>query len=155
MKKSQIDEFRICFREMREITSLPFSVATPYLQKYLVIRCCSLIETIFKDILFEKVQTGSLPETKNYLKKYTLDSSMNPSTKNIKALLDKFSGIWGLNFEIFCKTNTQFRDELNSLVACRNCIAHGSSTSIPSFNFIYDYFISGIRILIKVEQIII
>jgi len=154
MTALQIKEFRNCFREIGEIESLPSSIATPYLQKYLVIRCCSLIETIFKELLFAKVNDGCSNETKNFLKKFTLDSSMNPSTKKIKALLEKFSGSWATTFETYYKTNTQYKNELDSLVDCRNNIAHGSSGSIPTFSSTRLYLISGVRILRKIESII-
>lgn len=62
---------------------------TKYLIKYAVIRSCSVIETVFKKLIFNVMSDECNELVKNYLQKKIVGSSTNPKTGNIEKFYKK------------------------------------------------------------------
>ena len=127
---------------------------TKYLIKYAVIRSCSVIETVFKKLIFNVMSDECNELVKNYLQKKIVGSSTNPKTGNIEKVLQEINSSWKKEFQDYLAENTEKKGDLNSLVTLRNDFAHGTDSSSATIGNIKKYFKSGIDILDKLENIL-
>lgn len=142
----ELDEIKVC------ISKNQAHPLVRYLTDYCVIRACSTLEHVMKDIFYEFMSKKAGRETKNYLEKHILDSSSNPSIHWIEALLDELKPAWKSLFE--SKIADRDKGGLNSLVTSRNKVAHGDCYMDRSINDIINYFESGKNVLSTLEGII-
>lgn len=151
MKAEYINQFRDCFIEIRNLESFVFSNPRDdknrFLQSYLVMRCCGLIEFIFKSILYDSITKGGSVQIQKFFDTAILKSSTNPSPEKIEDILSKFDSSWGAAFRTLFEKGSKTRLDLKSLVDVRNAIAHGSAVTVPSVPDTKDKFISSCRII--------
>jgi hypothetical protein len=126
---------------------------TQYLIKYSIIRACSTIEVVFKNIMYNKLIESCNKEAKEYMKKKILESSMNPRTGNMENLLQEVNPTWKAHFQEKLKEINDKKSDLNSLVGLRNDFAHGDSISV-TIKSVKRYYSSGITILHELEKVI-
>ena len=157
VKADFIGAIRDCFLEISEIAAHinknPFDSKNKYLQMYITLRCCGVVETIYKNIIYDRVVIGvSGTQVINYLDKTLLQSSSNPSYENICSQLKKFDDTWKDSFKKNFVKNDRKLMHLDTLVGLRNKIAHGINITVPSVNDIKEYFYSCCWVLSYLEK---
>lgn len=123
-----------------------------YLVSYAIIKASGTIEIVFKTIIYDFLSENATKEAKQFLSSKILDSSCNPSTQKISAIINGFDGKKSKDFDKKLK-NTQEKSDLNSLVSLRNDLAHGGTVNV-TINTVYKYFVSGKTVIEWLEDII-
>lgn len=145
-----------CKEELEKIKKYicdnPLSSICQYLISYSVIRACGTIETIIKNIIFDRLSIGANQEAINYFEKQILESSWNPSCGKIQNILDIINSNWSQSFQAATK-NTKEKSDLSSLLNLRNDFAHGQKITATIDNII-DYFEGSCNIVICLVNII-
>ena len=120
-----------------------------FLQRYAIIKACGTIEHVVKNLIADKVDAGTSQEIKKYIETNVRDSSTNPRTGNISALLGEFSSNqWKVDFDEQIKLHINEKGSLNALVQLRNDFAHGLSPN-TTINAIIQYFAHS-RVIVEI-----
>ena len=130
-----------------------FDSMVKFLQRYAIIKACGTIERVIKSLIADYVEQHALPETQQYLETKVRESSTNPKTSLISALLGDFCSDWKSCFDDNISGHNQEKQSLNSLVQLRNDFAHGKSPN-TSINTIIRYFDDAKNIVSIVDQIL-
>lgn len=145
-----------CTDELNEIEKWvreePMDSKNRYLIPYAVVRASGTIEAVFKSLIYDFLSENCKAETQTFLEKETVDSSCNPKIGNIEEMLQRFDP---QRKEAFAKETkgTQEKQDLNSLVALRNDIAHGRNIN-SSISIVQRYYAAGIAIIQKLDKIL-
>lgn len=123
-----------------------------YLVFYAVIKACGTIEAVFKEIVFEYLSDNTKNDTRNYLEKKVIESSINPTFGNICNLLDQIDPNKRVELEEAVKKSGE-KGNLNSLVSLRNDFAHGRNIS-ATINDVINYYRSGKAVLLLLDEVI-
>lgn len=155
--KRLIDNCGFELRQIKEwIDKNKFDTNVRFLTFYSVIKSCSTIEVVFKKIIFNYLSQNTDNKTNNelnkYLEKMIIDSSINPSTKNIEKMLYKFNRDKKKKFNTDVK-NSKEKSHLDSLVQLRNDFAHGKNISV-GINAVIEYFNSSKIVIEKLYNIL-
>lgn len=129
-----------------------FATANRFLISYAVIKASGTIESVCKNMIFEKISGGASEEAKEFLRKGIVEASFNPSVGKIKMLLDKTNIAWATEFDNRTKASSD-KSNLTSLVTLRNSFAHGDAITATIENVI-TYFDSSRRIIETVDDIL-
>ncbi|MDE7312607.1 MAG: hypothetical protein K2N87_13455 [Eubacterium sp.] len=122
-----------------------------YLTSYAVIKACGTIEYVFKQLIYAHLSDGANEEAKTYFNKSIIEASFNPSPGQIYRILEKINTTWRTEFETMIRGTNQ-KGQLRSLVDLRNSFAHGSVIT-ASINDVKSYYIAGIWVLQKLEEV--
>lgn len=116
--------------------------------RYACILCAGAIEVCIQEILIEYVRRRSNKQIQSYLSfKYL----QNPKTQTIVSELSRFDPQWGAVVQTFVEGER--KDAIDSIMANRNIIAHGRSTTI-SLPRVKRYFNTSVEVLEKVDEIV-
>jgi len=129
-----------------------FATTNRFLISYAVIKASGTIESVCKNMIFEKISGGASEEAKEFLRRGIVEASFNPSVGKIKMLLDKTNSAWATEFDNRTKASSD-KSNLTSLVTLRNSFAHGDAITATIENVI-TYFDSGRRIIETVDDIL-
>lgn len=156
MKSELVTKIDSCASELQKIKVRidkdKFDEMVMFLQRYSIIKACGTIETVVKNLIADHVDDGTSSEIQNYIQKKVRESSTNPSTGNISALLGEFSSQeWKVNFDEKVAQHGSEKGSLNSLVQLRNDFAHGNSPN-TTINTIIKYFDDARVIITLVEE---
>lgn len=127
-----------------------FSSANPYLINYSVVRSSGCLEQSYKTLIYDFLRVEDKEKLNVYLKKNIIDSSSNPSTGNIKKMLEGMDSMWSNQFDENIKLiskNNEHKSNLNNLVQSRNDFAHGVNLSNIKMETVIKNYQSGIYIL--------
>jgi hypothetical protein len=156
MNKKYVDVLNECSSEIlhieKHINKDKFSSLNPFLISYSVIKACGTIETVYKNLVADKISIGATAEANYFLDVNIRDSSSNPSTGNISKLLQNLNGDWLKKFETQI-SGKQEKASLNSLVSLRNDFAHGRNAA-PSIANVKKYFEDARSIITWLNEII-
>ena len=129
-----------------------FDSKSRLLISYSIIKACGSIEVVFKHIIFDCLSDGVNDKTVSYIEKMILDSSCNPSTRNMGNMLQKISPLLKNNFENRLKLIGK-KDKINSLVQLRNDFAHGDSIRV-SIETVVTYFSAAVEVLNILDEVV-
>ena len=129
-----------------------FDSIVPYLTKYALIRACSSIELVYKEMIVQVLSEGASDLTKKFIESNIRDSSSNPSSGQIERLLQSLNEDWKIKFHDKLK-GTEEKGALNSLVTNRNAFAHGR-TMTASIQEVKNYFKKSKSVLIWLDEIL-
>ena len=129
-----------------------FDSKSRFLISYSIIKACGSIEVVFKHIIFDCLSDGVNDKTVSYIEKMILDSSCNPSTRNMGNMLQKISPLLKNNFENRLKLIGK-KDKINSLVQLRNDFAHGDSIRV-SIETVVTYFSAAVEVLNILDEVV-
>lgn len=156
MDSRYIEQLDDCSRELQiietHINNDKFNSLNPFLISYAVVKACGSIEVVYKNLIVDIIAVGSTPEAKNYLEKNIRDNSSNPTTGNIKRLLQDLNSTWAQQFDVQTK-GTGEKGSLSSLVGLRNDFAHGRSVT-ASIGNVKQYFEDAKTVLTWLERIV-
>lgn len=134
------------------ISSDRFATTNRFLISYAVIKASGTIESVCKNMVFEKISDGASEEAKEFLRRGIVEASFNPSVDKIKMVLDKINSSWATEFDNRTKGSSD-KSNLKSLVTLRNSFAHGDTITATIENVI-TYFDSGKQIIEIVDDIL-
>lgn len=117
-----------------------------YLVSYATVRACSVIETIFKQILFDYLSQDANDEAQHYLERMIIGSSANPATGQVGKFLQEINPAWNAAFKAQI-ASTHIAADVNALVDFRNDFAHGKRTLTHTIETVINYFKSGVSML--------
>ena len=75
-------------RHMLDLETFPIECHS-YINNYLLIKVCSSVEQVCKNLLYFDLQQGCSSRTCSYLERVILRPTLNPSIKQIKELLNR------------------------------------------------------------------
>ena len=116
-----------------QIAADPFSLMTPFLTKYALIKACGTTEAVYKSIIANYFDRSKLPQVHKYITENVRESSSNPKYGNIAQMLSKYDDIWSNNFRSQINSHPsggRIISSLNSLASARNSFAHGGNPTI-------------------------
>lgn len=150
------ENFKSCIEDLElieeKIKSDAFDRYNGYLINFSIILASGAVEKEFKDIVYSALSIGTKRNTSNYLSNKIIDSSMNPSIKNICRLLNEIDN--EINKEFKSSLEKDCKDKLDSLVELRNELSHGGKCS-TNINEVITYFDSGKEVLGKLHAILV
>ena len=100
-----------------------------HLFRYGAVLLCGHLEQCVKIVIMERLKSRAHPKIINFVKSY-FNQGHNLDCQQIKALLDRFDGNWGKEFDLFVKANDEVKEGISSAYSVRNPIAHGSMASL-------------------------
>lgn len=150
---AKLDDCRDELQKIKQrIDSDQFDDMVMFLQRYAIIKACGTVETVVKNMIADYVDAGTIIEVQNYISIKVRESSTNPKTGNISALLGEFSSrTWKVNFDAKVSQNATAKASLNSLVQLRNDFSHGQSPN-TTINTIIKYFDDACIIVTLVDE---
>jgi hypothetical protein len=119
--------------------------------RYLCVLVSGYIEISIYEILTERVQNKSSPDIARFVTN-SLENFQNPKMEKIKTLMLSFNPEWQKSIE----SHPQFSEmaaAVNSVVAQRNQIAHGESSSL-TIHAMKDYYVIVRKFIEHLEQVI-
>ncbi len=147
----KIDFLDFVFNEIdKKITD---SQVQSYLTQYLSVLICGVYEDIIENLLFEFVKKDPISvETLNFIFNSIDKGFRNPNSGNIKSMMRNFNPPWvdQLNLVV---TRSEW-DALESVVANKNKIAHGESSTI-TYVLIKQYYTESKKVIIALDSIIV
>jgi hypothetical protein len=108
----------------------PESEILSHWAKYLCVLTSGLLEHSMRVMLSEYVEKRAHPTVARFAQQH-LERITNLNGENLKQLLGRFSDRWRLDFDT-ALTDEQ-KDEIDSIVANRNAIAHGRQVGITMY----------------------
>lgn len=117
--------------------------------RYLCILTSGFIENAVRTYAARYVARKSAPYVQNYVGK-SMQSVTNLNYERLSQLLGAFSAEWGSQFDL--EITQEQKDSLDSIVANRNNIAHGSDVGI-SFVTMKKYYDNAKKIIDLLDSI--
>ncbi|WP_421260789.1 HEPN domain-containing protein [Aeromonas jandaei] len=149
-----------CHQELESIKALLTGLGaaanpTPYIKKYAVIRASGSIETAFKKIIADRIDSESNIQVKNFIKRKIRDSSCNPKLSQIENMLTEFDSRWRNRFDeqISLDDKPRLKGSLTVLVDARNDFAHGGNPDLDIDNTI-QHFLDGVRVITILDAVL-
>lgn len=156
MSNDLMNEICNCDIELKAIQEYvkhnPIDSKVKYLTNYAVVRVCSLLESILKQLICDYLSYNASDEAKQFLKNQIIESSTNPSTGNIERLFENFNGT---KAELLKNNPTikGLKSDINNLVELRNGISHGRSNA-TTITTVYRYFEASKKYINAVESVL-
>jgi hypothetical protein len=149
-----------CLAELESISALLIGIGdgakpTPYIKKYAVIRASGAIETAFKQIIADRIDTNSHIQVINFIKRKVRDSSCNPKLGMIENMLSEFDDRWRSKFDelMALEDKPRLKGALTNLVEARNDFAHGGNPDM-NINDTISFFTDGVRVLELLDSVV-
>jgi hypothetical protein len=121
-----------------------------HFSKYLCVRISGYFENVLKILIGNYVSISSSKPTSNFVQT-KIRTLTNINDDRLSEILKSFSDKWCDDFNY--SITDKHRESLNSLIANRNCIAHGQPDSI-SFTLVKQYYIDLKEIIANLTLII-
>jgi len=149
-----------CLAELESISALLIGIGdgakpTPYIKKYAVIRASGTIETAFKQIIADKIDSECQIQVKNFIKRKVRDSSCNPKLGMIENMLTEFDDRWRSKFDemMALEDKPRLKGALTNLVEARNDFAHGGNPNM-SIDDTISFYRDGVRVLEVLDSVV-
>lgn len=118
--------------------------------RYLCVLCSGYLESCLRDIMYEYVRVRAPEQIRNFVNS-KLQDFQNPKYAKIKDLLCMFHVDWGRLLDD--AITQEVKDAVDSIVANRHQIAHGSDVGI-SFTVIRDYYNRSKRLIDEIQKLV-
>ena len=140
------DRLDSLFRQIPATSNNPFLHS--HLVKFACVLVCGYVEVSLRDILQEYTRTKASVEVSNYVSK-RLNRFQNPRMGVVIELVEAFSRDWADSLRT--ETKDRLKDQIDSLVASRNQIAHGKDVGL-SLVRLEEYYRSAQKVIELVEK---
>jgi hypothetical protein len=124
-----------------------------YLAGYLVVLISGVYEDCIEHLVNERASRTNDKELSSYVRERTQRTFMNPNTRNILGLLERFSKAYKKRF--IKRVNSKSRSAIDSIVDNKNWLAHGDTGKFQvTVRDVDGYFRRSARAIEVVEDII-
>jgi|GEM_PF-1486922 len=133
-----------------EVASGSISLAVQsYIAKYLTVYLSGIYEESIEQIVKEFSVKSGKTEIENYIAKEVDKSFRNPDMAKILELVGKFNRSWATTLK---SLDIQYKDAIDSIVANKNLIAHGSSSTL-TINDVKDFHNRAKVVIEKIDEL--
>jgi hypothetical protein len=120
-----------------------------YLAKYLTVYLSGIYEESIEQIIKEYSTRSGHSEIENYIAKQVDRSFRNPDMSAIYDLIGKFNTQWSTELK---GLDDQYKDAINSIVANKNLIAHGNSSTL-TIRDVKDFHFRATVVIEKIDHL--